>query len=384
MVAAKNSGRRWQKMDKNKLDLEILKDDFQLHNRTEGKSEKTVLWYNEVLDLFIRWLKDTEEPTNIGSVDEHLVRLFVLYLQSRQCHGHKPSTHTINNRVRALRAFFHWLYERGYTKADLLARLRPPRTSELLIELLEDQEIAGLFANLDQDTAPGARDAAILALMLDAGLRLSEIVDLLEGNVHIQEAYLKVVGKGNKERLVPMGDLSRRLLARYYSYFRPQPVQRSIEQFFLSLDGFPLTGKAIQSMINRLARKSGIPRLHPHLCRHTYATNFLIGGGNVLLLKQYLGHTSLKMVDHYVHLASKRAAIMARNFSPLDSVNVRGLRTQDGRRAALGKMGKGRKLSLIRGRGQDGSLGAMDRAERARFGQGAKRPFGAASAKRTR
>lgn len=247
MVAAKNSGRRWQKMDKNKLDLQILKDDFQLHNRTEGKSEKTVLWYNEVLHLFIRWLKDTEEPTNIGSVDEHKVRLFVLYLHSRQCHGHKPSTHTINNRLRALRAFFHWLYERGYTKADLLARLRPPRTSELLIEL-EDQEIAWLFSHLDQDTAPGARDAAILALILDAGLRLSEIVDLLEANVHIQEAYLKVVGKGNKERLVPMGHLSRKLLARYYSYFRPQPAQRSTEQFFLSLDGFPLTGKAIQSM----------------------------------------------------------------------------------------------------------------------------------------
>ena len=92
------------------------------------------------------------------------------------------------------------------------------------------------------------------------------------------------------------------------------------EEFFLCLDGYPMTSDALSSLIERISKAAGVPRLHPHLVRHTYATRFLLNGGNVFLLKQNLDHTSLAMVERYVHIASQMAAVVSQGFSPLDRV----------------------------------------------------------------
>ena len=104
-----------------------------------------------------------------------------------------------------------------------------------------------------------------------------------------------------------------------------KPVHSGIEEFFLNIDGYPMSIEGVKSMMRRVGAAAGVPRLHAHLCRHTYATNFLINGGNVLLLKLNPGHTTSVMVDHYVHLATSKAALLSRSFSPLDNMAIRGL-----------------------------------------------------------
>ena len=163
---------------------------------------------------------------------------------------------------------------------------------------------------------------------------MSEAAGLGEGDVHIEDRYIKVMGKGFKERLIAFGAACQRSLLDYLYRHRMEPAHPGVTSFFLTIDGYPLTIEAIKSLMDRLAVSSGVKRLHPHLLRHTYATWFLLNGGDVFLLKQNLGHTTLAMVEHYVHMASRDVAIRSQSFSPLDGFGVNG-----GRRYRHGSTG---------------------------------------------
>ena len=132
-----------------------------------------------------------------------------------------------------------------------------------------------------------------------------------------------VLGKGSKEHIVAFGVACQRALLHYYHHFRVLPAHPDVETFFLTIDGYSMGEEAVKSMMDRLGAASGVNRLHPHLLRHTYATQFLLNGGDVFLLKQNLGHTTLKMVENYLHIASRSAAVRSQSFSPLDRFNVK-------------------------------------------------------------
>ena len=115
----------------------------------------------------------------------------------------------------------------------------------------------------------GARDLAILSIFLDSGLRLSELVGLRVQDVHLQQGWLKVYGKGDKERIVPFGVRATKVLSRYVTFFRPQDLET--DSFFVNIDGGPITQNTIKMLFVRLQQRSGVERLHPHLMRHTFA-----------------------------------------------------------------------------------------------------------------
>ena len=311
-------------MDSTTTDLATVKKHFELHNKTDGKSERTVGWYNEVLGLLLRWLQNQSRPTTLDTIDEMVVREFIADLQRRP--GSKSTTmssHSIYNRVNALRSFFGWLHRQGYTDRHVLEGLKQPRTSKLVIEPLNQDEIDRIFTAINPDTILGARNTAIVTLMVDAGLRLSEVASLKLEDVHLESRYVKVMGKGASERIVSFGSLCQMALMRYAHRFRPGPAHDGIDTYFLAIDGFPMTPDAIKSMVKRIAVTANLRRLHPHLLRHTYATMFLLNGGDVFLLKQNLGHTTLEMVENYLHIANRIAAVKSQQFSPLDRIGIK-------------------------------------------------------------
>ena len=308
------------------LDLEALIKQFEVHNRSEGKSDRTVEWYNQALGLFLGWLREERIPASLDRLGEDEARAFILHLQDRAGVGGKQSSSTVNNRVRALRAFFAWLHRRGYTDEHRLKNLRPPKVAQKVIETLTADEIGRIFASMNPGSALGARNTAIFSLMLDTGLRLTETVTLKDGDVHIEDRYVKVLGKGNKERIVGFGVACQRALVHYAYHYRAEPDHPGIDAFFLCIDGRRMSQDALRSLTDRVSRAANVPKLHPHLLRHTYATDYLVNGGDVFSLKQNLGHTTLAMVEHYVHLASQRIALISRDFSPLDRYEVPGKR----------------------------------------------------------
>ena len=162
--------------------------------------------------------------------------------------------------------------------------------------------------------------------MLDTGIRLSELCDLRFEDAHVEEGYLKVMGKGRKERVVPIGASAQKVLWRYIIHFRPEPMVKLDDCLFFTLDGKPLHTNAVKLLIKRWGKKANVPRLHAHLCRHTFATNYLIHDcGDVFRLQQILGHTSLEMVRRYVHYASSQIMINSKSSSPIDHMGIKKL-----------------------------------------------------------
>ena len=329
VVRAKN--RRRQELEKDNIPLEKLARHFEAYNCSEGKSPRTVEWYSRVLRYFMRYLEDQGHSTNLGDLTLEVAREFVLHLQTRRkWDGHpfvsspdgKLAAISVQNYVRGLRAFFSWLHREGYTEEHILARLKPPKAPQKLVEVLTEEEIARILACLDADTASGCRNMAMVITFLDCGLRLSELTGLWLADAHIDQGYLKVMGKGAKERIVPVGNLARKALQRYVFHFRSEPFFEDQDYLLLTLDGKPMSANAVKLVFDRLARKSGVRRLHVHLCRHTFATNYLVNGGNVFFLQQILGHTSLEMVKRYVTVASEQVVVQHGRFSPMDRMNI--------------------------------------------------------------
>jgi len=322
MFKGRRKNIHWVDINMAELELEKLILHFAHSNKAEGKSPKTIAWYTEMLSNFAMFLTGTGRRAVLCKFNIDSVREFVIHEQERSI-----SPYTVQGKVRALKAFASWLCNEGYTSDHILHNLKMPKAPVNLIEPLTDSEVNQLLSYQNPLTALGCRNIAILVLLLDTGLRVSELCGLKFEDAHIEEGYLKVMGKGSKERIVPIGGLAQKMLWRYIIHFRPEPVIKSNNYLFLTLDSKPLCPNAIKLLLKRWSKKAGIPRLHAHLCRHTFATNYLIHNcGDVFRLQQILGHNSLEMVRRYVHYASTQALINDKTLSPVDQMGIKKLR----------------------------------------------------------
>ena len=321
---------RWDSMDKDNTRLEKLVLEFEAFNRSEGKTPKTVAWYKTGLGLFVDYLRTNSITPVLGNIDVGVGREYVLHLQKRSKFENHPvaprqdrvlSPVSVQCYVRALRAFFNWLYKEGYTTENRLQRLSVPRAPRKLIEPLTEAEVAVIMSTMDAQTSWGSRNTTIALMFLDTRMRLSELQTLDLKDLHLEDGYAKVMGKGQKERIVPFGSSAQKALMKYIYHFRPEPIVT--DRVFLNLDGRQMTATGLKLIFRRLARNSGVERLHIHLLRHTFAVNYLMNGGDVFTLQQILGHTTLEMVRRYVNLASAHVITQHKKFSPVDRMNLR-------------------------------------------------------------
>lgn len=284
-------------------------DRYQTFNRSEGKSPRTIDWYEHRLGKLAAsfgW----DGP--MGEFEEHALREHIVAYKTNAQTGTPLKASTVNNHVRALRAFFRWAYLQGFTETHLLARYRPPKIPQELIEPLSEDEIERLL----QAAKRRGRDLAIVMLLLDTGLRAAELCGLSVRDVDLARSTAKVMGKGGKERIVPFGRKTRKALVEYALDERPDAG--ADEAVFLRRDAGRLRPDTLRLLMQRLRGRARLPRLHPHLLRHTFATRFLLNGGNALMLKHILGHTTLAMTDRYVHFVALEGITAGRAFSPMD------------------------------------------------------------------
>ena len=160
--------------------------------------------------------------------------------------------------------------------------------------------------------------------MLDTGLRVNELINLMMDNVWLEEGLIKVLGKGNKERLVPIGKQIRKLLWRYITRYRPEPARPNLNNLFLNRDGRPLTKNRVDSLMKRYGKMAGLTgiRCSPHTLRHTFAINYLRNEGDVFSLQKILGHSSLEMTRRYCELANVDVKKVHATASPVDNLKL--------------------------------------------------------------
>ena len=216
-------------MNKSEIPLVRPTEQYLITCRSEGKILSTLRGYSEKLGRFIRWC----EEACLADFSVELVREYIVYLQSapkyenhpfHQSQGAHMSAANVRNHVRVLRSFSSWLCRGSFTEENVLSKLKVPKAPLKMLGTLSDEEIRRLFDGLDQDTSASCRDAAMLLLLLDTGLRCAEILHLWTEDVHLGGQWVKVMGKGQKERIVPLGSSASKLLQRYLYYLRPEPL----------------------------------------------------------------------------------------------------------------------------------------------------------------
>jgi site-specific recombinase XerD len=310
--------------------IEELVDLYELSNIAEGKSSKTIAWYRDMLTLFSRFLKTKQYPSDSSGFSIDKVREYIIYLRNKpkfEGHPHTPtqmdsiSPKTVQCHTRSLKAFSSWLYAEGYTSENRLKNIRLPKAPALVIEPLTPEEIKKVSASINKKSSTGARNYAIFVTLLDTGLRASETAGITLGNLNLKDGFVKVMGKGSKERIVPIGKYVQMTLWSYIDKVRPEPTDPKCNSLFLSPGGKPVTVNTIKLLFSRLAKGSGVERLHAHLCRHTFAINYLLNGGDIFSLKEILGHTTLDMVNHYLHFTSSQITAQHRKYSPMDKLH---------------------------------------------------------------
>lgn len=324
----------WHEMNKTEIPLTTLVEEYLTVCRLEGKTPKTLRGYREKLRRALKTMDGaTLADFNLINVRDHIASLQT----SPKFAGHPfiavkdnpVSAMTVRNHVRALTAFASWLEREEYTKTNVLSRLRPPKAPKKVMQTLTPEEISRILAGINTSTANGCRNAAIVCLFLDSGLRSAELQELRMPDVHLEDGWLKVMGKGQKERIIPFGNRTARLIQQYINRFRPKI--HGVELLFLNIYGEPLTEDAISSLFRRIAKRFRIPRLHVHLLRHTYATNFLIGGGDSLTLQKILGHETLEMTRRYVDQVASQVTVLNERYSPVDRLIAQNRRNGSGR-----------------------------------------------------
>ena len=253
---------------------------YELSNRADGKSPKTIDWYKANLLMYSRYCKEQFEAYDITGLNIDNVRTYINYLRNRRRFKDHPflpeqtqtlSPRTIQCHVRVLKAFSTWTYQEEYTEENTLKNLKLPKAPSKIIEPLSPEEIQKVISSINMKSPIGIRNRAILATMLDTGLRASETANITLANLNLNDGYIKVMGKGDKERLVPIGKYVQRTLWHYIDTVRPYPIDPKHNNLFLSHSGRPVTVNAIKLVFSRLAKSSGVRRLHAHLCRHTFA-----------------------------------------------------------------------------------------------------------------
>ncbi len=310
----------------NELDLKNLIGGFKLSCQTENKSPKTIEWYTCFLQRFLQFLQLNSHPTRVNEIDKNYIRSFILYLQqqAKTPHTEKPlSPATVQGYVRTLKVFFSWLLREEYIESNPMTRIPVPRAPIRIINTFNNEHINRLATLCYTSNGSGYRNLTIILLLLDSGIRVNELVNIDCNDLDLTEGYIKIrKGKGNKERLVPVGSIVQKSLWKYINRYRPKPLTQRVTALFLSEHGLPLTKSGVQQMLRRYGRIAGITgvRCSPHTFRHTFAKNYLLNGGDIFSLQKILGHSSLASVRMYLNLFGVDLKKQHRHFSPVDNL----------------------------------------------------------------
>ena len=215
---------------------------------------------------------------------------------------------TVARRIAALRSFFRHQLLLGVREDNPAAALQLPRSNRKLPRTLSPAEAERLIDAADGTTPRAMRDRALVELMYGAGLRVSEATGLHRRSVDLDDRLVRALGKGSKERVVPLGRPAVEAVRRYIAFGRPHLDRRSRAELFLNARGGPLTRAGAFLILRRLAEKAGLEpqRVHPHLLRHSFATHLLEGGADLRSVQEMLGHADLSTTELYTHVSDRR------------------------------------------------------------------------------
>lgn len=300
------------------LDFEGAVEAFLKEQRIRHRSARTIEWHRENLHTLKVFFERQGLPTTPRSITtKTLKENYVLHMLETL----KLSPVTVNRRIRTTKAFLGYLADEALISRDPAGTLQPLKTRKTIVEAFTSDQVKALLNAPDRSTFAGLRDYTIMLLLLETGMRVSELASLRMPNIRWAEGGILVLGKGDKERLVPFQRQMAKVLRRYINVRGDLDGE---DHVFITVDNIPLSKRNIQERIQdhgKAAKVVGV-RVSPHTFRHTFAKMYIKNGGDAFSLQAILGHTTLEMVRHYVNLFSSDVQEQHRKFSPLERLSL--------------------------------------------------------------
>ena len=229
------------------------------------------------------------------------------------------SNATIARMITSLRRFHQFLRQERYTDHDPMQHIDSPKKQQKLPDTLSLNEVEQLLQTPDTKQTLGLRDRAILEVMYATGLRVSELVNLKLNDLHLEMGLLQTLGKGDKERIVPLGDIAIKWVQRYLSEARPYLTRKNPEEAYLFVNnhGTKLSRQGIWKNLKRIVQMAGIYKtVTPHTLRHSFATHLLENGADLRTVQELLGHADISTTQIYTHITKKRMTDVYKQYFP--------------------------------------------------------------------
>jgi site-specific recombinase XerD len=312
------------------LGSKALLIDYQWALESANRSPKTIVEYLANLKRLFAFLSSKNKIKAITDVGRSELRDYIQYLQkSKRWSGRTElgdmgplSPASIQVHVRTIKAFWGWLLREEYIERNPFEKFPLPKVPLKVMSTLAPVQINQLISPLDKSTPLGFRNYTIVLMLFDGGFRISELINIKISDVDMNTGMVTVVGKGGKQRLVPVSRRTIREVSRYLSKFREQMCPQDALHLFAKGDGSPISANGVFQLLKRLKQKAGLGdvRCSPHVFRHTCATEFVANGGNVFALKAILGHASLSTTLKYTHLRPADIRKEHSKFSPVNNL----------------------------------------------------------------
>ncbi|HEU4719620.1 MAG TPA: site-specific tyrosine recombinase XerD [Bacteroidia bacterium] len=288
---------------------------FRTYLRLEKSlSPNSVESYVHDIEKLVQYLEYSGTPLSAAQIDAKHIRGFLNWISEL------GMTATSQARILSgIRAFYHFMLMENMLTADPTELIEGPKTMRKLPDTLSNDDIEKLLASIDRSTPEGERNVAIIETLYSCGLRVSELVNLRISDLFTGEGYIRVIGKGNKERLVPIGGMAVKQIRNYMENVRVHiAIKKGQEDFlFLSKRGTKLTRVMIFTMVKTLAEKCGLrKKISPHTFRHSFATELVEGGADLRAVQEMLGHSSITTTEIYTHIDREFLRSQVKRFHP--------------------------------------------------------------------
>lgn len=273
----------------------------------KGLSKNTALAYRQDLKTYLDFLQTKE--IDYQTIKHNEITDFLWHLKTL---NFKPSS--IYRTIESIRQFYKFLIAENYIKTDPTIYLVPPKMPVILPDMLTNEEVTKLLNSVSESDNISVRNRAMLELLYATGLRVSELISLKFSNIDIDEMFVKIIGKGSKERLVPFGQKAQLYLKRY---LRVRNDKKNSEFVFLTKLNKPISRIEFWRQLKQIAIKAGITKnITPHTLRHSFATHLLTGGADIRFVQEMLGHSSISTTQKYTHISQQRLKEQHKKYHP--------------------------------------------------------------------
>ena len=305
------------KASSNKIELpDIIEQFTDVIWMEHGLSENTLAAYRTDLKNFVTWLakkQDVDIQDSLINADRSVIMQFLKYLEEQ-----KISSRSRARLLSSLRRFYAYLLREKKIDVDPVALIDAPKLGRSLPKTLTEDDVESLLMAPDTTTLLGLRDRVLFEVLYATGLRVSELVALELSQVNLQQEVVRVTGKGNKERLVPLGQEAVSWLAKYLSHVRADLLKGQVsDALFVTTRGASMTRQAFWYLIKRYAQQANIETtISPHTLRHAFATHLLNHGADLRVVQMLLGHSDLSTTQIYTHVAKARLKSLHESHHP--------------------------------------------------------------------